>query len=106
MPLIANSALPSFDRLRSEGQEVLSTDRAQKQDIRELHIGLLNMMPDAALQATERQFLRMVGSCNRIAQFHVHLFTFPEIPRDEKRKPTLTRTIAPSKKSRKKGLMR
>ena len=81
MPLIANSNLPTFDRLRQEGQEVLPENRAKTQDIRELHIGLLNMMPDAALQATERQFMRMVGSCNRIAQFHVHPFTFPEIPR-------------------------
>ena len=84
MPLIAHSDLPSFSRLRNEGQEVLQPGRAQQQDIRELHIGLLNMMPDAALEATERQFLRLVGSCNRIAQFYVHLFTFPEIPRDEK----------------------
>ena len=84
MPLIANSSLPSFERLRNEGQEILEPGRAQTQDIRELHIGLLNMMPDAALEATERQFLRMIGSCNRIAQFHVHLFTFPEIPRDAK----------------------
>ena len=86
MPLIANSNLPSFDRLREEGQEVLAPGRAQHQDIRELHIGILNMMPDAALEATERQFLRLVGSCNRIAQFHTHLFTFPEIPRDQKYK--------------------
>ncbi|MBX2869680.1 MAG: homoserine O-succinyltransferase [Acidiferrobacterales bacterium] len=86
MPLIANTDLPSFARLRAEGQEVLEPGRAKQQDIRELHIGILNMMPDAALEATERQFLRLVGSCNRIAQFHTHLFTFPEIPRDEKSK--------------------
>ncbi len=84
MPLIANSSLPSFDRLRAEGQEILQPGRAQQQDIRELHIGVLNMMPDAALEATERQFLRLVGASNRIAQFYIHLFTFPEIPRDEK----------------------
>lgn len=74
MPLVAHSDLPAFERLREEGQEVLSADRALHQDIRELHIGLLNMMPDAALQATERQFMRLVGSCNRIAQFYVHPF--------------------------------
>ncbi len=74
MPLVAHSNLPAFDRLRAEGQEVLSLERARHQDIRELHIGLLNMMPDAALEATERQFLRLVGSCNRVAQFHVHPF--------------------------------
>lgn len=86
MPLVAYSDLPAFSRLRDEGQEVLNPGRAEKQDIRELHIGLLNMMPDAALQATERQFLRLVGSCNRIAQFYVHPFSFPEIPRDDNAK--------------------
>ena len=74
MPLVAHSDLPSFERLRSTGQEVLSLERARRQDIRELHVGLLNMMPDAAIEATERQFMRLVGSCNRIAQIHVHPF--------------------------------
>ena len=83
MPLIAHSNLPTFERLRSEGVEVLSPDRAQHQDIRELHIGILNLMPDAALQATERQFMRMVGGCNRIAQFKIHLFSVPEFDRAE-----------------------
>ncbi|MCY4147910.1 MAG: homoserine O-succinyltransferase [Gammaproteobacteria bacterium] len=81
MPLVETSSLPSFQRLRDEGQEILTRNRATSQDIRELHIGLLNMMPDAALSATERQFMRLVGSCNRIAQFIIHPFTFPEIPR-------------------------
>ena len=74
MPLVAHSDLPSFERLRADGQEVLALDRARRQDIRELHVGLLNMMPDAALEATERQFMRLVGSCNRIAQTYVHPF--------------------------------
>lgn len=82
MPLIANSNLPTFARLKGEGQEVLTSERASTQDIRELHIGLLNLMPDAALEATERQFLRLIGACNRIAQFHVHPFSFPQIPRN------------------------
>lgn len=81
MPLIANSELPSFARLQAEGQEILTPQRARRQDIRELHIGFLNMMPDPAMQATERQFLRLVGSCNRIAQFYVYPFTFAEIKR-------------------------
>ncbi len=81
MPLIAHTELPTFERLRKEGVEVLSPGRAQQQDIRELHIGILNLMPDAALEATERQFMRMVGGCNRIAQFKIHLFSVPEIDR-------------------------
>lgn len=81
MPLVANSDLPTFDRLRTEGRTVLTRDQAVHQDIRELHIGLLNMMPDAALAATERQFFRLVGESNPIAQFYIHPFTLDELER-------------------------
>ncbi len=83
MPLVAHNDLPTFERLRQEGQLVLPTGRAMHQHIRELHIGLLNMMPDKALAATERQFFRLVGESNPIAQFYVHPFTLPELPRGE-----------------------
>jgi homoserine O-succinyltransferase len=81
MPLVQHSDLPTFARLREGGHEVLSLDRAMHQDIRELHIGFLNMMPDAALEATERQFIRLVGGCNRIAQFYVYPFSLDGLPR-------------------------
>jgi len=84
MPLVAHNDLPSFAKLRSQGLRVLSPDSAGQQDIRELHIGLLNMMPDAALEATERQFLRLIGESNPIAQFYVHPFTLDALPRDAK----------------------
>lgn len=82
MPLVANSALPAFGRLRDEGETVIPEAVAVQQDIRELHIGLLNMMPDAALAATERQFFRLVGESNQIAQFYVHPFTLKELARN------------------------
>jgi homoserine O-succinyltransferase len=81
MPLVANSKLPTFERLRQEGENVVPGDIALHQDIRELHIGLLNMMPDAALAATERQFFRLVGESNQIAQFYMHPFTLGELRR-------------------------
>ncbi len=81
MPLVEHLKLPTFSRLREQGHEVLSLDRAVHQDIRELHIGFLNMMPDAALEATERQFIRLVGNCNRIAQFYVYPFSLPGLRR-------------------------
>lgn len=84
MPLVAHTSLPTFDRLRQEGQVVLSEDYAFQQEIRELHIGFLNMMPDAALEATERQFFRLVNESNLIAQFHIHPFTLDTLPRGEK----------------------
>ncbi len=81
MPLVAHNALPTFARLQEEGQTVLTPERAGSQFIRELHVGLLNMMPDAALAATERQFFRLIGESNPIAQFYVHPFSLPEIAR-------------------------
>ncbi|MEK9501531.1 homoserine O-succinyltransferase MetA [Gaopeijia maritima] len=82
MPLVDHSGLPTFSDLRTQGHEILTLDRAEHQDIRELHIGFLNMMPDAALRATERQFVRLVGACNRIAQFYVYPFSVPGLARD------------------------
>jgi homoserine O-succinyltransferase/O-acetyltransferase len=81
MPLVASSNLPTFARLRQEGETVVPGDLALHQDIRELHIGLLNMMPDKALAATERQFFRLVGESNQIAQFYMHPFTVKELTR-------------------------
>ena len=83
MPLVAHTSLPSFEYLRASGEDVLTLENALHQDIRELHIGFLNMMPDAALRATERQFLRLIGSCNQIAQFFVYPFTVPGLPRED-----------------------
>lgn len=83
MPLVEHNSLPTYERLRREGQAILDPSRAESQDIRPLRVGLLNMMPDAALAATERQFFRLVGSSNPISQFYMHPFTLAEIPRGE-----------------------
>jgi len=81
MPLVAHTPLPTFERLRQEGEPVVTRDTAVHQDIREIHIGLLNMMPDSALAATERQFFRLIGESNAIAQFYMHPFTLKELSR-------------------------
>ena len=83
--------LPTFQRLRQEGQTILAPGRALHQTIRELHIGVLNMMPDAALAATERQFFRLVGESNPIAQFYMHPFTLQELPRGEQARAHIER---------------
>ena len=83
MPLVAHNALPTFERLRAEGEDVLSVERAEHQDIRELHVGLLNMMPDAALLVTEKQYMRLIGACNRITQIYVYPFSVPGLARSE-----------------------
>lgn len=81
MPIVEHSSLPTFRELREQGRTVLTLDEARHQDIRALHIGLLNMMPDAAFQVTEQQFMRLVGDSNHIAQFYMHCFTVPGLER-------------------------
>jgi homoserine O-succinyltransferase len=104
MPLVAHTDLPTFQRLREEGEEILAPDRASNQDIREMHIGLLNMMPDAALEATERQFFRLVGACNQIAQFHVHPFTIDGMDRSPKAQAHIDRYYESFEKIKQDGL--
>ncbi len=104
MPLVACNDLPAFEYLRKRGQAVLPLADAEHQDIRELHIGLLNMMPDKALEATERQFLRLVGESNPIAQFYVHLFTLPELERGEKARVHIDRHYLSFEQLSKEGL--
>lgn len=104
MPIVAHTDLPTFQRLRDEGQNILDPDRALHQDIRELHIGLLNMMPDAALAATERQFFRLVGESNPIAQFYVHPFSLEGLERSPEGRAYIGRYYEPFEQIREQGL--
>lgn len=104
MPLIKNSDLPTFERLIREGRQVLAPERAGRQDIRELHIGFLNMMPDAALEAAERQFFRLIGESNRIAQIHIHPFTLPIVQRGEEAQAHIDKYYEPLEKIKAEGL--
>ncbi len=104
MPLVAHNTLPAFSRLRQEGANVLDADDARRQDIRELHIGLLNMMPDAVLSATERQFFRLVGASNQIAQIYMHPFSLPELNRGEAARAHVERYYEPFEQLRADGL--
>lgn len=104
MPIVAHNDMPTFERLRAEGQHILDPSRAYHQDIRELHIGLLNMMPDAALEATERQFFRLVGQSNQIAQFYVHPFSLEGLPRSDKARAYIQRYYEPFERIREDGL--
>jgi homoserine O-succinyltransferase/O-acetyltransferase len=60
MPIKLPANLPAFDVLSREGVMVMSDTRAARQDIRPLHIGLLNLMPKKI--QTETQFARLIGS--------------------------------------------
>lgn len=104
MPLVAHNDLPTFQQLKKRGHEVLSLEAAMHQDIRELHIGFLNMMPDAALAATEQQFIRLVGSANPIAQFYVYPFSLPELNRSSAAKAHIAEHYSEFDQLREQGL--
>ena len=75
MPLVAHSNLPTFKKLAEEGCDVVTPeDAAGFPGAPELHIGFLNLMPDAALEATERQFIRLVTAFDQSARLYVHLW--------------------------------
>jgi homoserine O-succinyltransferase/O-acetyltransferase len=104
MPIVAHSSLPTFARLRAGGEPVLNRSEALTQDIRELHIGLLNMMPDAALQVTEQQFLRLIGGANPIVQLYVHVFTVPGLERGPDAQAYIDAHYTPFERLRDEGL--
>ncbi|KPU84074.1 homoserine O-succinyltransferase [Marinosulfonomonas sp. PRT-SC04] len=60
MPIRIPSTLPAYDTLTNEGVMVMSRTQADRQDIRPLKIGLLNLMPQKI--ATETQFARLIGA--------------------------------------------
>jgi homoserine O-succinyltransferase len=63
----------------------LDTDRTPEQAVHSnaLHIGLINNMPDGALQATERQFIKLLESASDGITVRLSLYAIPEIPRAE-----------------------
>ena len=60
MPIKIPRNLPAFDILQNEGVMVMSSQLAEKQDIRPLQIILLNLMPEKI--KTETQFARLIGA--------------------------------------------
>jgi homoserine O-succinyltransferase len=74
MPITLPATLPAFDVLRTEGVMVMSPERAARQDIRPLKIGLLNLMPKKI--QTETQFARLIGATP--LQIDLHLIRMSE----------------------------
>ncbi len=49
----------------------------------ELTIGLINNMPDSALQATERQFMQLLQAAAGNKRIHFHCFSLPSVKRSQ-----------------------
>lgn len=81
MPFVRDRELDSWDRLRKEGIEVVTPEFADDLNLPEIQIGFLNMMPDRALRATERQFLRLVAAGADECLIHIRPFTISGLGR-------------------------
>lgn len=60
MPIRIPSDLPAYDILRAEGVNIMSEETANRQEVRPLQIGLLNLMPKK--EQTETQFARLIAA--------------------------------------------
>lgn len=60
MPLRLKETLPVIEKLKKENIFAMSEERAEHQDIRQLKIAVLNLMPDK--QNTELQLLRLLSN--------------------------------------------
>ena len=69
MPIKLPSNLPAYDVLTREGVMVMPEEQADKQDIRPLKVGLLNLMPKKI--QTENQFARLIGATPLQIDFHL-----------------------------------
>jgi len=78
MPLLAHSHLPAFSRLAAEGIPVVAPARWAGPVLR---VGLVNAMADGAVEATERQFLRLLAAAAPDRGIELLLCGLPEVPR-------------------------
>ena len=70
----------------------------------EIRIGLLNMMPDAALAAAELQFMRLIGRSTLNARFFTHVFSLPYLRRSPAARAYIERHYTTFAEVRKTGL--
>jgi homoserine O-succinyltransferase len=81
MPVYLNGDPSTYNRLA--GSTFRSDAEYDECSAQCIHIGLINNMPDGALQATERQFLTLLESAAGDILVHLSLYAVPEVPRGE-----------------------
>lgn len=84
MPVLLNSNPASEQRQKgANGLRVKPTAEWLERESRSLSIGLINNMPDAALEATERQFLALLNAASEDFSVRLLLYWLPGVPRNE-----------------------
>ncbi len=76
MPIKIPKDLPAYSVLSNEGVMVMSNERARRQDIRPLEIGLVNLMPKK--EETETQLARLIGATPLQINFSLIRMTYHE----------------------------
>src|ERR1700730_1336734 len=71
------------DRTTPDLAEHTAAADFSKSASRSLHIGLINNMPDRAMQASERQFVKLLDAASPGIAVHLSLYALPDIPRTE-----------------------
>ena len=61
---------------------VLDNGKLDRPDVDTIVIGLVNNMPDAALEATERQFIDVLNAAGEQIEIRLRLLALPEVPRE------------------------
>lgn len=87
MGLVVDSGLPAFETLRGEGVPLTLPGEAG----RGVRVGLLNLMPDAALRATDRQFIRLLSTAAEEVDIWVRPFTVAAEHRGEEARAHVSR---------------
>ena len=100
MGLVVDSGLPAFETLRAEGVPLTPSGEAS-QGVR---VGLLNLMPDAALRATDRQFIRLLSTAAEEVDIWVRPFTVAAEHRGEEARAHVSRYYHKFEQVREAGL--
>jgi len=79
MPIVMEQGASASGFLPA-GASRVAADASRHGDIA---IGIVNNMPDAALQSTERQFIGLLAAASGKTPVHVRLFALPGVPRGE-----------------------
>lgn len=83
MGLVAHSDHPAFRTMREEGVTLARRGDVSAPGPNHLSVGLLNLMPDAAIRATDRQFIRLVAAAADELELWVYPFTVAAFSRGE-----------------------
>ena len=84
-----------FNRESTKPGRVAGASVLRESESNSLRIGLVNNMPDPALQATERQFVALLGAAADGLVVRITPYALPEIPRTDWGHDYVTRFYAP-----------